>query len=233
MVQGKMEDEVRFAEMESRMRSMIVDVVKPTVFRTTKLQQEHDSMCRKFEEMCRMHGGVIDAQREAKAHIEMMQFFKEELDRFWHNNNALEDRITEYQKTVTQRMLASEQTCESIRSTCVRQSNNLERNMQDVNRLQELHKSLEVALDHSSQRSKERVDTEVRQIQHQIIDVRELHQRLAEDVWGDENCLDVSPPSLRRLDMQMRRTMSKLTEVVDDIGGLNKIEKDMLAIHKR
>jgi len=233
MLQGRMEEEVRFAEMESRMRSMIVDVVKPTVYRTTRLQQEHDSMCKKFEEMCAMHQGVIDAQNEAKAHIEMIQYFKEELDRFWHSNNALEDKMTVYQKTAMERILENEKTCESIQSTCARQCNNIDRNMQDVHRLQDLHKSLEVALEHSSQRSKERIDAEVMQIQHQIVDVRDLHQRLTEDVWGEEDCLDVSPPSLRRLDMQMRRTMSKLTEVVDDIGGLSKIEQDMLAIHKR
>merc|ERR1719453_2618301 len=70
-----MEEEVRQAEMESRLRRMITEVLKPSIVKVTLLQTDHEIMTQRFEEMIAGHQQVLGAQKEAKEHSQVIDVF--------------------------------------------------------------------------------------------------------------------------------------------------------------
>lgn len=228
-----MEEEVRQAEMESRLRRMITEVLKPSIVKVTRLQTDHEIMCEKFQEMIDSHEEVRSAQKEAKEHSEVIGVFKGKLTEFWAFSNQLEDKITAYQKTAIQRMEEMEHACELNKSGSLRLGRNLDRALQDMDRINANIKGMQVSLEKGIQKNKERMDTEIRQMHINVGEIRDLHSKLEIEIWGPEDCSDISPPCLRKLDMQMRKQTSLVSEALEDIVALQKLDGELMAVVKR
>lgn len=228
-----MEEEVRQAEMESRLRRMIAQVLKPSIVKVTRLQTDHEMMCDKFQEMIDSHTEVLSAQKEAKEHSEVIAVFKSKLSEFWTFSNVLEDKISSYQKKAEQRMEEIEHECERNKSNALLHGRNLDRATQDMEGFRGNIKAMQASLEKGIQKNKERMDTEIRQMHLMVGEVRDLHNKLEAEVWGPEDCSDISPPCLRKLDMQMRRQNALLTEAMDDVAALQKLDAELIAVSKR
>jgi len=74
---------------------------------------------------------------------------------------------------------------------------------------------------------------EVRNMHILVGEVRAVHDKLEVEVWGPEDCSDISPPCLRKLDMQMRKQTSLLSEAVEDITALQKLDGELMEVTKR
>lgn len=228
-----MEDEVRQAEMESRLRGMITEVLKPSIVKVTRLQTDQEMMFQKFQEMIDGHQQVLDAQKEAKEHNEVIGVFRHKLSEFWTCNNTLEDKINHYQKSAVQRMEELEQTCDLGKSNSLRLGRNLDRALRDVDRIDNTIKGMQGALEKSIHKNKESTNFEIKQMQSRVDEVRELHNKLENEVWGPEQISDISPTCLRKLDMQIRKQTSLLTESLEDIAKLQKLDGELIQLNQR
>jgi hypothetical protein len=217
---GRIEAEVAQAELESRLRRMITDVLRPSIAKVTKLQTDHEMMCTKFQEMIDGHQEVLSAQHEAKETSQMIGVFRSKLDEFWASNVSLEDKLTQYQRSAGLRMEELEHNLEANRNSSERLGRNLDRAMQDADRVKNNIKAMQVNFERATQKNKERMDTEVKQLHGLIQEVRDMHHKLQIEVWGPEDCSESSPPSLRKLDMQMRTQTGLVSESINDIAVL-------------
>lgn len=232
-IEVSMEEEVRQTEMESRLRRLITDVLKPSIVKVTRLQTDHETMCTKFQEMINSHNQVMSAQKEAKEHSEMIGVFKSKLNEFWTFNNQLDDKINNYQKAAVQRMEELEHAVELNKSSIVRLGRNFERALEDTERLSANLKTTQVNFERGIQKNREQMEREVKQIHVMIGEVRDLHHKLEVEVWGPEDCNDISPPSLRKLDMQTKKHGLMLTEAMEDILKLQKLDEELMVVTKR
>lgn len=226
-------DEVRQAEMESRLRGMITEVLKPSIVKVTRLQTDQEMMRQKFQEMIDGHQEVLNAQKEAKEHSEVVSVFQGKLGEFWTFNNALEDKITIYQKSAVQRMEELEQTCELNKSNSLRLGRNLDKSLQDMDRINADIKGMQGSLERRIAKNKERTDGEIKQMHARVEEVRELHNKLENEVWGPEEINDLSATCLRKLDMQMRKQTGLLSEALEDITTLQKLDGELMQVAKR
>lgn len=226
-------EEVRQSEMESRLRRMITEVLKPSLVKVTRLQTDHELMCQKFQEMINSHREVMSAQKEAKEHSEVIGVFRSKLGDFWTFTNQLEDKINVYQKSAVQRMEELEHAVELNKSSSLRLGRSLDRALQDMDHINANIKSMQVSLEKGIQKNKERMDSETRQMHIHIGEVRDLHNKLEIEVWGPEDCSDISPPCLRKLDMQMKKQTSSLSDALEDIVALRKLDGELMEANKR
>jgi len=227
------EEEVRLANMESRLRCVIIEMLRPTIAKSTKLHTDHEMMVNKFQEMIKGHQNVLNAQKEAKEHSEMVHMFKTKLDDFWQHSNELEDRISQNHKTSVAKFEETEQALELNKSNTGRLARNFDKALQDMDRIHTEIKTMQVSLEKGIQKNKERMEAEMRTLHMAIQDIREMHQTLALEVVGHEDCDEISPPSLRRLDMQMKRRTRLLDEAIHDIHNLQKLDKQIFKIADR
>lgn len=225
--ENSMEEEVRHAELESRLRRMITDVMKPSIAKVSKLQADHNVMCSKFQDMVDGYQEVINAQKSAKEHSELIKVFETKLSDFWGFNNKLEAKIAEHHKSSHQRMEELEHACDSNKSNGASLSRRLDLAMEDIDRVNETTKSMELRVQRGLQKNKEHIDMEVKSMHLLVGDVRDLHLKLETEIWGPENVFDYSPPSLRRLDMQMKEQKALMSECLRDIASLQRLESDL------
>lgn len=228
-----MEDEVRQAEMESRLRKMITEVLRPSIVKVTKLQTDQEVMSQKFQEMIDGHQQVLNAQKEAKENSEVIQVFQNKLNEFWSFNNSLEDKINGYQKTTVQRMEELEAACELNRSNALRLGRNLDRALQDQHEQERSMKTLQATLERRMQKDKEHSDREMKNMHALVGEVRDMHTKLQIEVWGPEDVSDITPPCLRKLDMQMRKQTGLLSDALDDINALQKLDGEVSEVKDR
>jgi len=228
-----MEEEVRQAEMESRLRRMITEVLKPSIVKVTLLQTDHEIMTQRFQEMIDGHQQVLSAQKEAKEHSQVIDVFRSKLTEFWEFSNGLEDKINASEKASIVRMEELEHACELNKSNSSRLGRNLDRALQDMDKINTSIKVMQASLEKGVQKNKERIDTEIKTMHTLLGEVRDLHHKLEIDVWGAEDCSDISPPSLRKLDMCVRKQTGLLAELLDDISALQKLEGGLTDVTQR
>eukprot|EP00929_Paragymnodinium_shiwhaense_P088210 TRINITY_DN4847_c0_g1_i1.p1 TRINITY_DN4847_c0_g1~~TRINITY_DN4847_c0_g1_i1.p1 ORF type:complete len:634 (+),score=215.69 TRINITY_DN4847_c0_g1_i1:92-1993(+) len=226
--QIKKEDEVHLAELEGRMRQMIIDVLKPTVHRAMNLQTEFQTLSKKQDGTLTKLQEIAASVREAKERSEAVSLFQSQLETFWDKHREVEFRMEKNDKIITGRVEAMQRDFEAQKAVSIRYGRNFERNASEMGEvkktLQELHESMEAGM----QRSKEQVQDEVRRIDASVKDVSEMQRILNEEIWGSDDCQELSPVSLRRLDLQMKKANGVLAEATSDIADLRRIDGEMV-----
>lgn len=238
-LQERKEEEVKLAEMESRLRQMILEVLRPTITRTARLQTDQQETAQRLEQLAAKLQGIVDAQKQWKEQMDMMQLLKRDLQASWDKIESLESKLDKFVKASTSRLDETEQNCELQRSAAVRLGRNLDRATQDMDKFHGTLKSMEAHLEKTVQRNRDRAEGEVKRLDVALERIRETHQKFAAEVRGDEQEAsgklldDMSPPSLRRLDLQAKLLQEAAKEAKEDIADLQRLDADVVAIQKR
>lgn len=218
------------ADIESRLRQMVLELTKPTVQRTTLLQTD----CHRFEEQLESQGqqlrALADHMHEAKTRGDMVVAFKEQLDQFWEQQRELELKLGQYQRETVQRVELVEKSCENSNSFCGRLGRTVDRSQQDIDSVVQDVMRLEAAMDMGIQKSKEQIEGEVRRMDISLREMKEMHQVFSDEVWGPEEPAELAPPSLRRLDMQAKRTSVQLGEALARLAELRRLDSEMTTV---
>lgn len=238
LIPQQIEYEVQLAEMESRLRQMITEVLKPTIVKTSRLQSDHNIMCLKFQEMVDSYQDVMTAHAEVKENTKKMTLFRDKLDEFWSHGNAVEDAMATFQKETLARFEEVNQLCLSNRSSAERVDRQIDAAMKDMDGLTTVIQDMQVTLDDGIQRNKDSMETELRQHGEMVREVRMQYRELEQQIWGDEDMLleglwEASTPSLRRLDMQMRDLNGSLGEARHEIRSLCRLERELAQLSTR
>eukprot|EP00448_Togula_jolla_P021520 CAMPEP_0170587238 /NCGR_PEP_ID=MMETSP0224-20130122/10179_1 /TAXON_ID=285029 /ORGANISM="Togula jolla, Strain CCCM 725" /LENGTH=529 /DNA_ID=CAMNT_0010910853 /DNA_START=1 /DNA_END=1587 /DNA_ORIENTATION=- len=224
------EEEVKMAELECRLRAMIVEVLKPTVQRTTRLQIEYDLFVTKFERVSESLKEMSESLQEVKSYSDLVMQFKGQLDQFWDTNVAFEAKLNKQEKLTSDRFEAIERQCELEKAVSARNSRNIDRAAEDMDHFNGDLRNLQSALEAGLQKGKDQMDEEIKRLDGHLRDQAELFSRFSEEVWGIEETEEISPLSLRRLDLQMKKVNTTLAVAVTDITDLSRLDREMLAM---
>mmetsp|Transcript_23395 Transcript_23395/g.53991 ORF Transcript_23395/g.53991 Transcript_23395/m.53991 type:complete len:649 (-) Transcript_23395:63-2009(-) len=228
----KKEDEVRMAEIESRTRSMILEVLKPTIQKTTRLQYDHEEMSRKYADLSDKFKEMVRRHEEAKQQWDLLLLFKEELEGYLDQIKELEGKVQEHQKSMLNRIVDVEQSCDLQKSACQRLTRSSERMSQEIEKLHKDLKTSETALEGRIHRNKDHATAEFSKLGVEITDLqRNLTNGIAE-IWGNEES-DSKRPSLWRLDWELKQAKEKLSTAVENISDLQRLDGEMSALTDR
>jgi len=225
MATTQKEDEIQFAEMEVRLRALIVELLKPTVRWTTRLQTECDILVEKYDQMSDLMQELTKDMKESKERSDMVFAFKTQLEKFWDRHFELEGRMGNFEQNTSGRMDAQERDIELNKSVCHRLSRGIDRCSQDMARYNQTLKDLQQQFDDGMHKLKDELYNEVRRLELDMKDAVDLQKSMINEIWGPENTLELAPLSLRRLDLQMKKANSMLDLAVHDIEDLRQLDR--------
>lgn len=232
----KKEEEVKFAEMETKLRHLILEVVTPTVMRATKLNNTCEFLGAALERQGTRLGDLYEELEVCKERVDVVTTFKVTLDKFWESQRDIELQLKEFQKATIARFEESEHGAKTTNEKVTNISRNLDRVMEDIDHVNTDITRCQTQVDLGIAKNKEHIEGEVRRVDFDIRQLKELHESFAEEVRGPEDSADIhdiSPPSLRRLDMQAKRAIVQLNHVEKELADLRKLDRDVLTVREQ
>eukprot|EP00927_Polykrikos_kofoidii_P053878 TRINITY_DN48402_c0_g1_i1.p1 TRINITY_DN48402_c0_g1~~TRINITY_DN48402_c0_g1_i1.p1 ORF type:complete len:711 (+),score=114.71 TRINITY_DN48402_c0_g1_i1:87-2219(+) len=227
------EDEVQMAEMEGRLRRMIIDVLKPTVQRATRLQTEYDVLAQRYEAMRVKLHDIMDTIKESKSRTDCIAVFQQQLEKFWSVHHELEAKLAKFERDTSEYIEISSRDFDAHKAQLFRFGRSVDNTIEEVGDFKTQLLDLHVSVEAEILRNKEILLDEVKRVDNDVRDVVEMQKTFMEEVWGPENCEDISPPSLHKLDMQMRNANSLLSQAMRDIVDLHRLDTDVLTIRQQ
>uniref|UniRef100_A0A7S4Q2X1 Uncharacterized protein n=1 Tax=Alexandrium monilatum TaxID=311494 RepID=A0A7S4Q2X1_9DINO len=233
VLQDKREDEVRLADMETKLREFVLEVVRPTIMRNVKLQTETQWLAEdvrtqsaRLEKVCQQ----IDLLQERS---DAVVTFRERLDGFAERSRALEEQLTDQRITTLTRIEQAEEAVDRQKSTCARLGLSVDRVTQDMGELTGSIRKVQAAVDQCGQKSREYMESEHKRVDLLLQGIKEVQQSFANEVWGPEDPEEFAPPSLRRLDMQMRRAKADIKDALADLAALRRLDGEMTDVKQK
>lgn len=228
------EEEVKVAELESRLRTMVIEVLKPTIDRTSLLTNEYKRLSVNEQRLSQRMDGVCDQMERLKARVEAMDEFQRRLDQCWAREDELEVRQQNHQRETEQRMEILKNRIEMQDSKCARLQRAIELAIQDVESCTQRTVELRNLMEEGFRDTSDKLYDEVRRLDEAIKFVEKNLGNLRVEVWGPEDCSEeILPPSLRRLDRQMRMATGLLQETVDDVTKLKRLDQEMVQLRQQ
>lgn len=220
----KKEEEVKLAEMEVHIRQMVMDVCQPTVERSIKLQNR----CEHLEENLRLQNDwlkrITEDVHHTKEQIDVVGHFRVQMDEFWKIQTELEVKLAKHTKDILSQVEETQATCTGLISTTQRLRTSMDRHNEDSGHLRNDITKNQQHLDLGIKKVKEFLDSEVRRVDFSINQVKAMHNALSVEIWGPQEPEDLSPPSLRRLDMQVRQLQQTTREVLAELNQLRLLD---------
>eukprot|EP00406_Dinophysis_acuminata_P075607 CAMPEP_0179266424 /NCGR_PEP_ID=MMETSP0797-20121207/29410_1 /TAXON_ID=47934 /ORGANISM="Dinophysis acuminata, Strain DAEP01" /LENGTH=540 /DNA_ID=CAMNT_0020974659 /DNA_START=1 /DNA_END=1619 /DNA_ORIENTATION=- len=211
---------------------MVIEVVKPSVMRTAKLQTAYEDLLARVGKHGEMLQSLTAGMEELKEASELVRMFKAQIAEFNDAKRQFEAEIAQYQKDTLKRIEVAEMSCEQQKACCSRLSRSVDRVTDDMKAFDEDIKHIRQAVLDDLRSSREHMNQEIRRVDQSIKDADDLRQRLCDEVWGEVEPDDSSPPSFRRFDMQLRRSQAQLGQALEDLAALRRLDLEMVEVHE-
>jgi len=221
---ARQEDEVRQAELEVKLRDMVLEVTAPTVERSVRLQNHCDHLSSRLQMQHQILMAMADDVRESKEQLDLVSHFKIQLDAFWESQRDLEVKLAKHTKEVMSKVEESAQQCGMLLSTTNLLNKQITRTQEDSDGLRNDITKMQANLDLGIKKNKEHVDSELKKMEFNISQMKKMHQDLSDEIWGPEEVTELSPPSLRRFDMQTRKLETTIRDVLQELLQLRLLD---------
>lgn len=221
------EQEVAMAQLEDRLRVMVIDVMKPTVKRVSVLQHEFEELRKRLVTDEDKIAQIFDSAKIARHCHDMLEVYKERLSDFWDKVLDQERASMEASNRIMRQVEAVESTCEAQGSVCQRLRDALSRVTLEMEQVHGHFSDLQAQVDSRLYRNQEHTDAEIKRIDATIQDLRDAQLRYVNEIWGAEENGDSSPLCLRRLDVQIRRNGGLLEETMTSLTELLRLDPEM------
>lgn len=226
-VESRREEEVKQAELEVKLREMVLEVTAPTIERGVMLQNHCEHLSNRLELQHQILTSMCRDVQESKETLDLVHQFKIQLDNFWESQNALETKLLKHTKEVMEQVERSAQACATLTSTTERLSSQLSRAQEDTDFLRMDIMKMQSNLEMGLKKNKDYVDSELKRMDLSMKETKDLMLNMCEEIWGPEDPTEVSPPSLRRFDMQIRNLQKTQQETLKELQALRLLDAQM------
>lgn len=227
VLETRREEEVIQAELEVKLREMVLEVTSPTIERGVMLQNHCEHLSNRLELQHHILTSMCKDVQESKETLDLVHQFKLQLDNFWEGQNALETKLLKHTKEVMEQVETSSQACATLTSTTQRLSSQLSRAQEDTDFLRMDILKMQSNLEMGLKKNKDYVDSELKRMDLNLKETKDIMTNMCEEIWGPEDPADVSPPSLRRFDMQIRNLQRTLQETLKELQSLRLLDSQM------
>lgn len=227
MMQERKAEEVKIAEVEGRLRNMILDVLRPTVASTTTLQSraEHlqEQVTRNTEKL-RLNAESI---KELTERSDVMISFRDKLQMFTEHSFKTDEKLDEYKRLAVLKMEKLEHAYETQDMFLQKVERNVQRSTEDFGIHVRDFKAVKQTIDFNAVKAKENLDREMKRVNFALNEAKELQNKREREIWGpddDNNIDDFSHLSLRFLDKQRKTMKGQLHQAIIDIEFLKRLD---------
>eukprot|EP00931_Biecheleriopsis_adriatica_P068090 TRINITY_DN42122_c0_g1_i1.p1 TRINITY_DN42122_c0_g1~~TRINITY_DN42122_c0_g1_i1.p1 ORF type:complete len:608 (-),score=144.86 TRINITY_DN42122_c0_g1_i1:74-1897(-) len=221
------EDEIKRAELEVKLRDMVLEVVTPTVERAVKLQNHCDFLTSRLENQHDVLTLMAKDVHAAMEKLDLVSEFKVQLDGFWDSQRDLEAKLAKHTKEVMSKVEHSAQSLAAVTSQVERLNKQILRVQEDTDFIRSDMAKVQNNVDLGIKKNKDFIDSELRRMEFNIKQVKDMHHALSDEIWGPEEVTHFSAPSLRRFDMQTREMQQTLREVHAELKELRLLDVQM------
>eukprot|EP00933_Yihiella_yeosuensis_P046714 TRINITY_DN42318_c0_g1_i1.p1 TRINITY_DN42318_c0_g1~~TRINITY_DN42318_c0_g1_i1.p1 ORF type:complete len:632 (-),score=151.42 TRINITY_DN42318_c0_g1_i1:84-1979(-) len=217
--------ELTMAQMETRLRSAITELISPTVQRITVVISEVDTL------KTLVHGhtkGLQDVQLgqlRSQEQVSTVHQFKEEMARWDTQRKAVEASLEEKVTQMQQKLDGFRYSLEQKESALHHMNRSLDRVVAEVNRLLEEYDGqrdvYELRIDEISKAvSKLKVENEVR-----VAALEQRHNALSDELWGDEL-------GLAKVAGELKKTNATFGRLEDAVAALEEGKAEAVQLDK-
>mmetsp|Transcript_56327 Transcript_56327/g.163382 ORF Transcript_56327/g.163382 Transcript_56327/m.163382 type:complete len:642 (-) Transcript_56327:137-2062(-) len=227
-----MEEEVRAAEVESNLRRMCVDLVKPTIGRATRHEgelKEHERRLNEHDQLFKELEGLVQLVVSRSEVIEVIQ---QSLDDTVRRLRETDKRLTLVENAATERLSSLEHSRELQDTTNKRIQLAIDHMSQDLEDMRTQAKQTSAEVSQNFHQCHQVIRSENLAVRQSVTDLGERVSLLNDEVWGPSEVTDASPASLRRLDMQMKKVQSRLLDALADLTALRKLDIEVAKVAK-
>ncbi|CAE8631398.1 unnamed protein product, partial [Polarella glacialis] len=208
----KQEDELKLAAMECRVREMVLEVTKPTVERAVKLQNHCDHLSMLLQAQGTWLLGLSEEVKDTQSKVDIVSQFKGQMDSFWQDHMNLEVKFEQHKQDSQKQIEQNARHCQSLKTSTELIAKQFERTQEDADIFRKDLFGMKQNVDLCLKRCKDYCDTQMKQMDFKVAELKELQKAMLEDILGPENPNELSPPSLRRFDMQIRQLQRMIKE---------------------
>lgn len=226
------EEEIKIAEVESSLRQTCLDLCKPTILRMSLVHGEMQETKKQMQELADFVKQIDSSVQLVLARSEYIQVLKTQLEDTTARLRETDSRLTANGKVFRERISLLESANEAQHNWNDKIDRGFERVSQDLEDLRTSQKKFKEVVDAGFSSTRDLLGAEVASVKLAIAELEARMTTLNDDIWGPDKVEDVSPPSLRRLDMQMRKVQSRLVDALSDLTALRRLEGDMKDMSK-
>lgn len=183
------EREIEFAEFETRIRKFILELLEPTIRRTTQLENDMQNYDAEFSRTTTMLSNCMEKSHKAEQQIQVVEHFREELARWDAERRQAEAKVAEDMAGVKQELDMFRSSLERKESTIHGMQRTTDRLTQELSKVQQAAEELRMHVEkRMGQQSKilngAKTDMEVK-----LIALETHFNRLSDELWGEETGL--------------------------------------------
>lgn len=217
------EREIEFAEFETRIRKYNLELLQPSIRKTATLEYEFGELKAELQRNSTTLAGLTKVAGKVEQQVELVESFREDLGR-WDNERR------QFQAESVEQTTALRQDLDSFRYQLERQDSSIhsvqrtmDRVVGELGRVQDgldsLRGHVETRLgQHSKMLNGTKTDIEVK-----LTALEARHNRLSDDLWGDET-------GLAKVVSDLAQTNNMVTQLNEEIASMrtNKANVTML-----
>mmetsp|Transcript_52540 Transcript_52540/g.151433 ORF Transcript_52540/g.151433 Transcript_52540/m.151433 type:complete len:646 (+) Transcript_52540:154-2091(+) len=226
------EEEIKMSEVENNLRQTCLELCKPTILRMTLVHGEMQETKKQMEELAGVVKEIDASVQTVLARSEYIQVLKTGLEDTTARLRETDSRLTANGKVFRERISVLESDMESQHNWNDKIDRSFERMTQDVEDQRIASRAFKESVETSFTQVKEIIAAEVAGVRGSIKELETRMNLMNDDIWGADRPDECSPPSLRRLDWQMRKVQSRVVDALRDLTALRRLEVDMKDISK-
>lgn len=222
--------EVAMAQMETRLRGVVTEIVNPTIQRTALVVSDVETLKNLVSQHARGLQEVQLGQFKAMEQVSTITSFKEEMSRWDTQRRTHEATIDEKLETMQQKVEAYQYSLEQKESALHHLHRNVDRTATELNHLLEevesQRESFDNRLDDQSRKMNQaRSETEVR-----IAGLELRHNALTDELWGEETGLARVAGELKKTNAsfgRLEQAVAALQEGKAEAAMLDKLRSEV------
>eukprot|EP00746_Dinoflagellata_sp_MGD_P106778 gnl/MRDRNA2_/MRDRNA2_44727_c0_seq1.p1 gnl/MRDRNA2_/MRDRNA2_44727_c0~~gnl/MRDRNA2_/MRDRNA2_44727_c0_seq1.p1 ORF type:complete len:578 (-),score=134.15 gnl/MRDRNA2_/MRDRNA2_44727_c0_seq1:41-1774(-) len=213
MEEDRNPEEVMYADMENRLRAMILEVLQPTIQKASLLQSEVENVKGIVSQHTKNINEVQLSQVKAQEQVSMIDHFKEEMGKWDQQRRYHEARVTEDQTFLKQELDGFRYNLEQKESALHHLNRGVDRAVAELNRLQEMQNSLKNLCDERLDDSSKRINSCRAELEVQIHSLELKHHALTDQLWGEETGLAKVTGELHKTNVTVDKLQQEMIQV--------------------
>lgn len=209
----KQQLEVTLAAMETRLRSMISDLMQPTIAKTSNVMADLETMKGIVAQHTRGLQDVQLGQLRALEQVSTIASFKEEMSRWDTQRRAHESTVDESLQVMAQKLEAYRYSLEQKESVLHHLHRNVDRTAMELNRLCDMQESRKETLESRIDEQSRKINQARSEIDVRIAGLELKHNALTDELWGEETGLAKVAGELKKT----HASFAKLEAAVDEL----------------
>jgi len=224
--------EVSVAQMETRVRTMIAELLQPTIAKTTNVLSELDQLKGTVSQHTRGLKEVQLAQFKALEQVSTIASFKDQMDQWDAERRGNESSLTEQLQSMQTQLDGYKYSLEQKESALHHLHRNVDRTAMELNRLHDALEEQRGGVDARIEEQSRKVNEAKCQADIRMAGLELKHNSLTDELWGEETGLAKVAGELRKTNHSFTKLEAAVEQVKVGKAEASQLERLRVEVSK-